>query len=477
MKAGLWTLAGLCLIAGAAALDPGLALVVAIVVTIVGVKESGLWDRFTAPEIGSAQIAPVVPKIDATGWRAVFLGAGRTKVVCLFPILEPELWNQAPPDEVDKVILFEGQGHSMPIERVKELYGDDIVRARVMGLVELPGLTLEPDHDWGEILARWRSSNALPGVDLCFDRIPPDTDVAIGTMKAGIVPDVDVIPRLKTVVLIDGVGDGDAYATFWSHMGVRCIVTGRVAQGPVVDDPVEDADAQERALITLLLAGEDEAFERIMDDRPTAQFQLGVLRCVQLRYGEALAAFERAAEGGMAEAWASVASMRRMQGDHQGALEAARAGVAAMPGDPISAQVLAHIESGSDDPTVQRFSAHARQGLELAAEMADRGEHDTALNLLRRARELDPRDAGIYAEHGALLAKLGRETQAEDLYRQGIDRAETGEMLRFNLGSSLLRQLRYDEAIAEYDRCLEVLPEWDGPRLNREAALYARDQV
>lgn len=484
MKRALWLLAGLCLIGAAGALDPGLGLMVLIVVVAIGLNESGLIAAVTARLQGGhtdpsgdtkrAHQEPDEPRVDTTGFGAIFLGIGRTKVVCLFPIQDPSLFTHALPKEVDRVIVFEGPGHAMPRDRVVELYGDDIVRARVMGTQTLPGMTLEPDHDRGEVVVKWGGNRTLLGVDLCFDRIPDRTQIAIGTMKRGAVPDPDVIVHLKTVVLVDYDGEARFDAQFWSHMGVQAIVVGTVPEGPVHPDPEQDAHAQEQALIALLLSGEDEAFERIVDDRPAAQFQLGVLRCVQLRYDEALACFERAAEGGMVEAWASVASMRRQQGDRAGALAAAERAVAEMPGDPISATVLSRMQSDAEMPSVQRFSAHARQALELAAIHVDEGTHDMALRLLTRARQLDPREPGIYAEHGALLARLGRERDAEDLYRQGIDRTEAGEMLRFNLGNSLLRQGRYDEAIAEYDRCLEILPDWAGPLQNREAARLAR---
>lgn len=370
--------------------------------------------------------------IDATGWGGVFLKTEAGRVLCLFGIEDPALFATATPDPVALVLRFDGPGHQLSDDKVVQLFGRRPLKAGVAGVQRVGSLALHPDLDRGFTEARWPGARAVLGTGVAAVNLHPDVSVLIGTVVREPLPDLNALTRLKTVVLVES-GDGEQRVTaqFFSQLGVNAIVIGRrpdedrsmlllvaAETGGDLALAKECSDAEvEQAAIGLLLNARDLPLERLAEaaDRPVAWFQLGVLRAIQERPSEAVTAMLRASQG-MPEAWASVASIRYGVGDVDGAVEAARIAVEKMPGDPISAAVLAGVESGRDpEHMVHRFTAHADMALDTARTFIGRGEDNQAEALLQRAVELDPRHKDAYAVLWDLLKRQGRLDEAQTL--------------------------------------------------------------
>ena len=96
---------------------------------------------------------------------------------------------------------------------------------------------------------------------------------------------------------------------------------------------------------------------------------------------------------------------------------------------------------------------------------------------------------------GDRLLKAGQPKQAAELYnapmRQGVAWYRAGEVSKaekafalvgtadaeFNRGNCLVFQGQYDEAIARYDRALELRPDWDDAVVNRKIAMAGAEAI
>lgn len=95
-----------------------------------------------------------------------------------------------------------------------------------------------------------------------------------------------------------------------------------------------------------------------------------------------------------------------------------------------------------------------------------------ALQRFARALQQDHAHARAAAAAGALLAGMGRHTEAEQWFRQFLARHDDAQV-RFNLAVVLEDAGRLDEALAEYGRLLTTTPDDYAARHNR-AGLLAR---
>ena len=91
-----------------------------------------------------------------------------------------------------------------------------------------------------------------------------------------------------------------------------------------------------------------------------------------------------------------------------------------------------------------------------------RGDHDSAEKWYRKAAELNPNHTWRYVFLGGLLAKRGDFSGAEACHRKAIQ-CSSGDVLDeayLNLGLVLRAQERYKEALACFEKALELTPDY-----------------
>jgi tetratricopeptide (TPR) repeat protein len=305
-------------------------------------------------------------------------------------------------------------------------------------------------------------------------------------------------------------------ADFFTRVGVTAHVAGahedvapRWLRGlPAGELPAAAARvgtvALEQALLDALVEGDRETARRLAEasDEPAIRFQRGILRLLDGRVAEAAACFEAAAEG-FPEAWASLAATCLDLGRGDDARRAAERGLAALPDDAITVEAAVRVFARLGDldrarallaaaalPMPRRvvleavlerpgegghrFPGLAARATQRAVALADAGDAAGAEALLRRALTFDASNLEAAGELGWLLGTLGRDAEAVGHYDESIERVPGGELLRFNRGNALLRLGRRDEAIADYARLADLLPEWSDPQVNLVSALCAR---
>lgn len=332
-----------------------------------------------------------------------------------------------------------------------------------------------------------------------------------GTLAADATADttavLDAVTNLRHAFLVeDGRGEAALDAEFLAQMGVAVTVLGTVTA--TVASAVQTLQAQ-------IATGDDEGARAKLaaayaahGRAPDLLFQQGVLEAASGDMEAAIAAFREAAQAQppMAEATHSLASLLMAQGRVDEALEAADQAHAALPDDPlctasaIRGRILAgrtqearalfeevqHVLTvplrvGFEDffaaPTElpetysQRFTAHAEISVVLSEAAADRGDAAEAERIARCGLRLDHRHLGSHTALAAAMVADGRNDDAIAHLETAVEEAEMGQMLRFNLGNRYLAADRIDDAIGEFQRCIELLPEWSEPRVNLAAAL------
>lgn len=99
--------------------------------------------------------------------------------------------------------------------------------------------------------------------------------------------------------------------------------------------------------------------------------------------------------------------------------------------------------------------------VQLAHLHRDRGDYDNAEKWYRKAIELDPDNAGRHVFLGGLLAKRGDFSGAEAAHQKAT-RCSKGAVDEafLNLGLVLRAQERYKEALACFERALELTPDY-----------------
>ncbi|MGD9632304.1 MAG: protein kinase [Pirellulales bacterium] len=85
------------------------------------------------------------------------------------------------------------------------------------------------------------------------------------------------------------------------------------------------------------------------------------------------------------------------------------------------------------------------------------------IGFLQAARALRPHDARTVVSLAAANALHGRDASAVKLYRQAIDLSPNDPSARYMLGASLLKLDHCEEAVAEFEQSLAVLPDWTEP--------------
>lgn len=89
------------------------------------------------------------------------------------------------------------------------------------------------------------------------------------------------------------------------------------------------------------------------------------------------------------------------------------------------------------------------------------GHYRKALTLVKKAISLDPYLLEAYDLYGRLCLETGRYDEAESAYRYILQFDNEDPNIHYMLGVVLARQYRWKEAIAEWERVLELSPEDD----------------
>ncbi|UUX50793.1 tetratricopeptide repeat protein [Nisaea acidiphila] len=212
------------------------------------------------------------------------------------------------------------------------------------------------------------------------------------------------------------------------------------------------ADAAEPGLV---------AFVDANPRHPAAQFYLGIIRFRQGRNGDAAAAYAVAAEGlpGVAAVHSNLALACRRAGKRDDSVLAGRRATILAPegAGPYVLRAEAAAEQGESHvalrAALQAFviDPAAQSGLLLeAARRADDAKWiETAVARLTAAQ---PSDRARSINSAYQLMKNGFGAEAEQLYRELLERHPNDQELWYNLGVTLIESDRFEEAAEPYAR-------------------------
>ncbi len=96
---------------------------------------------------------------------------------------------------------------------------------------------------------------------------------------------------------------------------------------------------------------------------------------------------------------------------------------------------------------------------DLAWEFAVKGRYDAAIAEWEKALEIDPKDAKVHINLGALLAKTGKFTEAIVHFEKALEINPGYTEAHGNLGVALAQTGRLDEAIPHFQKFLEANPD------------------
>jgi tetratricopeptide (TPR) repeat protein len=94
----------------------------------------------------------------------------------------------------------------------------------------------------------------------------------------------------------------------------------------------------------------------------------------------------------------------------------------------------------------------------VAWELSQKQDYEAAYAAWLQARDNNPGESGVYLNLGVTLARMGKPNEAIVEYRKGLEIAPNSAELRFRLGSALNEVGQYDEAIAQFRKVLEIRP-------------------
>jgi predicted O-linked N-acetylglucosamine transferase (SPINDLY family) len=104
------------------------------------------------------------------------------------------------------------------------------------------------------------------------------------------------------------------------------------------------------------------------------------------------------------------------------------------------------------------------------------GEHRDAVELIRKAVDVDPRNpnkAAALSNLGIALSESGRASEALACFERSLALAPRNAETLYNLGNARMAMRQYDEALASYDRALALKPDHVAALNNRGNALSA----
>jgi Flp pilus assembly protein TadD len=115
--------------------------------------------------------------------------------------------------------------------------------------------------------------------------------------------------------------------------------------------------------------------------------------------------------------------------------------------------------------------------LDVAGELARKGNYEAALPEWRKAVDLDPADARARYHLAFALDKLGQPENAVEQYRKSVELDPNGESATSSLAATLLRLGNFDQAISWSRKALELNPKNALTEGNLAAALLQTGQT
>jgi Flp pilus assembly protein TadD len=115
--------------------------------------------------------------------------------------------------------------------------------------------------------------------------------------------------------------------------------------------------------------------------------------------------------------------------------------------------------------------------IDVASEAMNKGDHATALPLLRQALAESPGDAVVHNSYGSALAATGHLAEAVAQYRKATALAPEYPDAHNNLASSLVQSGRPDEAVAEFEKALALNPDFPEAQSGLGGVLAQRGKV
>jgi tetratricopeptide (TPR) repeat protein len=98
--------------------------------------------------------------------------------------------------------------------------------------------------------------------------------------------------------------------------------------------------------------------------------------------------------------------------------------------------------------------------IDVASEAMNKGDHEVAIPLLKKALAEDPSDAVVHNSFGSALAATGHLAQAVVQYRRATTLSPEYPDAHNNLASALVQSGRMDEAVGEFEKALALKPDF-----------------
>ena len=146
---------------------------------------------------------------------------------------------------------------------------------------------------------------------------------------------------------------------------------------------------------------------------------------------------------------------------------------AALKADPTAQSVKARLAglhfSLGDMPNALRYAEEVADGptqdvhilTHMAGILASGGHGEKALGVLNRAIEQNPETGEAYFSKGLLLLNLKRQAEAEQAMRAGLARSPEVAVGHYHLGRVLLESGKPEEAMASFERAINVNPSFE----------------
>jgi len=457
---------------------------------------------------------------------------GDRGVLCLFPFGKDKVPQCDPRTlgaEIEAVFLFDRDGAAdIPIAAIKkqlQLASVEVVSLRGRSEAFTAGaLSLRPaDGAANAVIATWGNElRALIGAQLPSELLSKER---ITHIIGSLVPPaagepspfaIEMFAALKSVVvLLDIVGASVGPAELFSAMGFQTFLVGEPPLKALADmNAAELEDRVDSLVIARDFEGAQQLLESALADPRFGSlglvpFQLGVLALMQGNRDEALAHYARAIAAATPEprGYANIGAIHLARGDVRAAMEVAGRAKALMPNDAISTLNLAiatardgrrdealaildaageiidpqsrvvwreRIEKGQLRGSTREVFPHLARKAYAKATQA--GPTDRALELFRRALELQPSLIEARLDMGVTLSQLGRTDEALAIYDQLLAEMPRFAPARLNRANVLLRAGNADAAKEELERCLIDVPEWPLPRVSLASMLISRGE-
>lgn len=114
---------------------------------------------------------------------------------------------------------------------------------------------------------------------------------------------------------------------------------------------------------------------------------------------------------------------------------------------------------------------------DLAWELAEKGQYESAIREWRKALELSPGDARVYMNLGVALVRAGKPDEGIKNCQQALDIDPGNPEAHLNLGIALAGTGKLDEAITHYQKALEIDPDYPEAHSNLGVALAGKGKL